>query len=142
MASRADALGHRERNRTDVLLSKTALQNALARSITAFDFNRVSRRLLWRDRVAVLLYHDPKPETLDVYPTRLNTLCDFVPLSHAASRGDGRPRAAITLDDGAVGNADLFPLLSTMFAAGVGSYLKRQTQCDASDITTLTNRQR
>ena len=93
-----------------MMLSKIALQKAMARSITIFGLDRVSRRLLWRDRVAVLLYHDPKPETLDGHLTHLKTLCDFVPLSHVASRGDGRPRAAITLDDGAVGNADLLPV--------------------------------
>lgn len=68
------------------------------------------RRFLWRDRVAVLLYHDPDPKVLDAHLTYLKSFCDFVDLSKARTRGSGRPRAAITLDDGYAGNAKLLPV--------------------------------
>ncbi|SAK49576.1 polysaccharide deacetylase [Caballeronia temeraria] len=90
--------------------SRIVLQEVLARGIKTFGFDVASRRLLWRDRVAVLLYHDPKPETLDKHLTYVKTLCDVIPLSQVASQGNGRPRAAITFDDGAAGNADLLPV--------------------------------
>jgi peptidoglycan/xylan/chitin deacetylase (PgdA/CDA1 family) len=67
-------------------------------------------RLFWRDRVAVMLYHDPSPETLDAHLTYLKTICDIVPFSAASQPGNGRRRAAITLDDGHVRNADLLPV--------------------------------
>jgi peptidoglycan/xylan/chitin deacetylase (PgdA/CDA1 family) len=92
------------------MVAKAVLQKVLARGITTFGFDVASRRLLWRDRVAVLLYHDPKPETLDDHLTHLKTLCDVIPLSQVASQGNGRPRAAITFDDGVAGNADLLPV--------------------------------
>ncbi|SAK48424.1 polysaccharide deacetylase [Caballeronia catudaia] len=92
------------------MIAKRTLQRVLARGITTFRFDRALRQLLWRDRVAVLLYHDPRPDTLDDHLTYLKSFCDFVPLSQVASPGNGRPRAAITLDDGAVGNADLLPV--------------------------------
>ncbi|SAL83656.1 polysaccharide deacetylase [Caballeronia arvi] len=92
------------------MISKTALKKILARGITSFRVDVASRKLLWRDRVAVLLYHDPKPDTLDYHLTYLKSFCDVVPLAHVASPGSGRPRAAITLDDGAAGNADLLPV--------------------------------
>ncbi|PTB20221.1 polysaccharide deacetylase [Trinickia symbiotica] len=71
---------------------------------------RAARALLWRDRVAILLYHDPDPATLDAHLGYLREMCDFVPLEEARTPGQGRPRAVITLDDGHIGNADLLPV--------------------------------
>lgn len=68
------------------------------------------RALLWRDRVAILLYHDPSPETLDAHFRYLKDKVEFVPLSQANSRGNGRPRVAVTFDDGHIGNAALLPV--------------------------------
>ncbi|MBB5447843.1 peptidoglycan/xylan/chitin deacetylase (PgdA/CDA1 family) [Paraburkholderia sp. WSM4177] len=69
-----------------------------------------TRKVLWRDRVAVLLYHDPDPDTLDRHLTYLGKLCEFVPLTDVSAPGRGRPRVAITLDDGHAGNAKLLPV--------------------------------
>jgi peptidoglycan/xylan/chitin deacetylase (PgdA/CDA1 family) len=66
--------------------------------------------MLWRDRVAVLLYHDPEPATLDSHLTYLKGICELVPLSDVNSPGRGRPRAVITLDDGHARNAELLPV--------------------------------
>jgi hypothetical protein len=70
------------------------------------------RRLFWRDRVAVLLYHDPQPETLDAHLTYLRRICDIVPLAEFDKPGRGRPRAVITLDDGHAGNGALLPVFA------------------------------
>jgi peptidoglycan/xylan/chitin deacetylase (PgdA/CDA1 family) len=68
------------------------------------------RAIFWRDRVAVLLYHDPMPATLDAHLQYLKGKVDFIPMSQVNSPGNGRPRAAITFDDGHVGNAALLPV--------------------------------
>ncbi|MEX3788523.1 polysaccharide deacetylase family protein [Paraburkholderia sp. BR14374] len=67
-------------------------------------------RLFWRGRVAVLLDHDPSPQSLDAHLMYLKTVCDIVPFSKVNARGRGRRRAAITLDDGHVRNAELLPV--------------------------------
>jgi peptidoglycan/xylan/chitin deacetylase (PgdA/CDA1 family) len=89
---------------------KTAVKKALAHCIVGFGIDRAVRAFLWRDRVAVLLYHDPKPEVLDQHVSYLRTICDLVPLSEVRAPGCGRPRAAITIDDGNIGNARLLPV--------------------------------
>lgn len=68
------------------------------------------RALLWRDRTAILLYHDPSPATLEAHFEYLKDKVEFVPLSQANSRGSGRPRVAVTFDDGHIGNANLLPV--------------------------------
>jgi peptidoglycan/xylan/chitin deacetylase (PgdA/CDA1 family) len=66
--------------------------------------------LLWRDRVAILLYHDPDPATLDQHLSYLRKICDLVRLEDIAAPGMGRPRAVITLDDGHKRNVELVPV--------------------------------
>ncbi|MBB5407708.1 peptidoglycan/xylan/chitin deacetylase (PgdA/CDA1 family) [Paraburkholderia sp. HC6.4b] len=68
------------------------------------------RAFLWRDRTAILLYHDPSPATLEAHFEYLKDKVEFVPLSQANSRGSGRPRVAVTFDDGHIGNANLLPV--------------------------------
>lgn len=70
----------------------------------------LTRRLLWRDRVAILLYHDPSPESLDRHLTYLAKICDIIPWSEMHAPSNGRPRAVITIDDGNAGNAKLLPI--------------------------------
>jgi peptidoglycan/xylan/chitin deacetylase (PgdA/CDA1 family) len=70
----------------------------------------LARKFLWRDRVAILLYHDPDPATLDYHLTYLRKICDLVPLEALNQPGTGRPRAIITLDDGHAGNMALLPI--------------------------------
>ena len=89
---------------------KTILKEVLAALVVLTGLARATRAWLWRDRVAVLLYHDPDPATLDKHLTYLRQICDLVPLTEVSSSGKGRPRAAITLDDGHAGNAKLLPI--------------------------------
>jgi peptidoglycan/xylan/chitin deacetylase (PgdA/CDA1 family) len=86
---------------------KALLKEALVRVLNGIGLTRAIRALLWRDRVAILLYHDPNPETLDRHMSYLSKFCDFVPLEDFRRPGKGRPRATITLDDGHAGNAQL-----------------------------------
>jgi peptidoglycan/xylan/chitin deacetylase (PgdA/CDA1 family) len=89
---------------------KALIKEFLASMLVLTGIARVARAWLWRDRVAVLLYHDPDPATLDRHLTYLRKLCDFVPLADVAVPGRGRARAAITFDDGHEGNAKLLPI--------------------------------
>lgn len=89
---------------------KAGIKDFLAALVVVTGLARATRAWLWRDRVAVLLYHDPDPATLDKHLSYLRRFCDLVPLTDVASPGNGRPRAAITLDDGHAGNAALLPI--------------------------------
>ena len=91
---------------------KALIKEFLAALVVLTGIARATRAWLWRDRVAVLLYHDPDPATLDRHLTYLQKLCDLVPLTDATAPGRGRPRAAITFDDGHVGNAKLLPIFA------------------------------
>lgn len=86
------------------------LRKVFAQAILLAGLPALTRLIFWRDRVAVLLYHDPDPATLDAHLTYLKQYCDFVPLSEIHKPGTGRPRAALTFDDGHVGNAALLPV--------------------------------
>lgn len=89
---------------------KEIVKEAVAALVIATGIARAARALLWRDRVAILLYHDPDPATLDRHIRYLRGICDLVPLEDITLPGAGRPRAVITLDDGHEGNAKLLPV--------------------------------
>lgn len=89
---------------------KALVKEMLAGLVIVTGLARLTRAWLWRDRVAVLLYHDPDPQTLDRHLTYLRKICDLVPLTEATAPSTGRRRAAITLDDGHAGNAALLPI--------------------------------
>jgi peptidoglycan/xylan/chitin deacetylase (PgdA/CDA1 family) len=86
------------------------LKEFIGRFLVVSGIARLTRALLWRDRVAILLYHDPAPATLDCHLTYLRTICDLIPLEALNQPGTGRPRAIVTFDDGHVGNAALLPI--------------------------------
>jgi peptidoglycan/xylan/chitin deacetylase (PgdA/CDA1 family) len=65
------------------------------------------RHLLWRDRVLIIVYHDPKPDTLDSHLAYLSRIADPLRLSDRCKSPTGRPRFVITIDDGHAGNARL-----------------------------------
>jgi peptidoglycan/xylan/chitin deacetylase (PgdA/CDA1 family) len=88
----------------------TMLKKVLVQLVIWIGLARLTRMLLWRDRVAILLYHDPDPATMDRHLTYLSKFCDLVPFEDFNRPGTGRPRAAITLDDGHAGNAKLLPV--------------------------------
>jgi peptidoglycan/xylan/chitin deacetylase (PgdA/CDA1 family) len=89
---------------------KSLLRESFARLVIWSGLAMGVRAVLWRDRVAVLLYHDPRPEILDSHLGYLKRICDIVPLADLDKPGNGRPRAVITLDDGHAGNAALLPV--------------------------------
>jgi peptidoglycan/xylan/chitin deacetylase (PgdA/CDA1 family) len=93
-----------------MMTGKAVLREAFAQFVIATGIARATRAMLWRDRVAILLYHDPDPVTLDQHLTYLRTICDLVSLDQLDMPGAGRPRAAITFDDGHAGNAQLLPV--------------------------------
>jgi peptidoglycan/xylan/chitin deacetylase (PgdA/CDA1 family) len=66
------------------------------------------RLLLWRDRVLIVVYHDPQPATLDSHLTYLCRIAEPISLADCRKRStSGRPRVVITVDDGHAGNARL-----------------------------------
>jgi peptidoglycan/xylan/chitin deacetylase (PgdA/CDA1 family) len=65
------------------------------------------RLLLWRDRVLILVYHDPKPDVVDVHMTYLRRIAEPTTLSDLHRSSNGRPRVVITIDDGHIGNSRL-----------------------------------
>ncbi len=65
------------------------------------------RKLLWRDRVLILVYHDPKPEILDSHLRYLLKIAEPISLSDLFQSSSGRPRVVITIDDGHIGNERL-----------------------------------
>lgn len=90
--------------------ARTLLRESFARLVIWTGIVAAVRRILWRDRVAILLYHDPSPATLDAHLSYLKRICDLIPLEDFDKPGRGRPRAVITLDDGHAGNAALLPI--------------------------------
>jgi peptidoglycan/xylan/chitin deacetylase (PgdA/CDA1 family) len=86
------------------------LREGFARLVIHSGIAAAIRSLAWRDRTAILLYHDPDPETLDAHLTYLKKLCDIVPLAELGKPSAGRRRAVITLDDGHARNAQLLPV--------------------------------
>lgn len=90
---------------------KTFLRELFALILVTSGIARALRAVLWRNRVAILTYHDPSPKILDLHLTYLREICDVVRLEDLSLCGDRRPRAVITFDDGHAGNADLLPIL-------------------------------
>lgn len=89
---------------------KRSVRDAIGHLFFWSGMARLSRHVLWRDRVAILLYHDPSPETLDRHLTYLRKICTIVSLDDVAKPSTGKPRAVITIDDGHAGNARLVPV--------------------------------
>jgi peptidoglycan/xylan/chitin deacetylase (PgdA/CDA1 family) len=65
------------------------------------------RKCFWRNRAAILLYHDPKPEVLDAHLEYLKRVARIVPLPKLWASFSSRPLAVITIDDGVAGNLRL-----------------------------------
>jgi peptidoglycan/xylan/chitin deacetylase (PgdA/CDA1 family) len=88
----------------------SAVKEIMARGLSLSGIAWLSRTFLWRDRVAILLYHDPDPATLDSHLAHLRKICDVIPLASLNEPSKGRPRAVVTFDDGHAGNAALLPI--------------------------------
>ena len=65
------------------------------------------RHLLWRDRVLILVYHDPKPDVLASHLAYLRRIAQPIRLADRCKSPAGRPRFVVTIDDGHAGNARL-----------------------------------
>lgn len=89
---------------------KRMVRELMARSLLWSGACAMVRRTFWRDKVAILLYHDPSPESLDRHLSYLATICEIIPLAEIDRPSNGRPRAVITIDDGNAGNAKLLPV--------------------------------
>ena len=70
-------------------------------------FCYVVRKCLWRNRAAILYYHDPKPSVLDAHLTYLKRIARIVSLPELWNSFANGPLAVITIDDGALGNLEL-----------------------------------
>jgi peptidoglycan/xylan/chitin deacetylase (PgdA/CDA1 family) len=89
---------------------KETRRRILTLIVNCFGIFSATKYFFWRDRVAILIYHDPEPEVLDAHIEHLKKYVEFIPLARAIEPGCGRPRAAITFDDGHVNNAKLLPV--------------------------------
>lgn len=86
---------------------KARLLRFLLWAFSRFGVNYLLRKLLWRNRIAILMYHDPKPEVMDrhlAYLRGVSTIVPFDELWRPRSKG---PRAIVTIDDGMATNAEL-----------------------------------
>ena len=90
--------------------AKKIVRELSARAFLWSGLCALTRRVLWRDKIAILLYHDPGPEALDRHLSYLGRFCEFIPLSDIDEPASGKPRVVITLDDGYAGNAQLLPV--------------------------------
>ncbi len=75
----------------------------LRRSGACFLF----RKCLWRNRAAILLYHDPTPAVIDAHLEYLERVASIVSFPKLWSSFSDRPLAVIAIDDGRVGNLEL-----------------------------------
>lgn len=65
------------------------------------------RKCTWRNRAAILLYHDPKPNILDAHLAYVKRIARIVSLPELWDSFCDEPLAVITIDDGAIGNLEL-----------------------------------
>jgi peptidoglycan/xylan/chitin deacetylase (PgdA/CDA1 family) len=81
-------------------LTKEIVARLLLWSGTVFAL----RLLFWRDRVLILVYHDPKPDVIDLHLAYLRRIAEPIGLSDLRRSSNGRPRVIVTIDDGHIGN--------------------------------------
>lgn len=65
------------------------------------------RKCFWRNRAAILVYHDPKPAVIDAHLAYLGGVSRIVSMPELWSSFSDGPLVVITVDDGAVGNLEL-----------------------------------
>lgn len=82
----------------------------IARLLLWSGIVRAVRLLLWRDRVLILVYHDPKPAVLDQHLAYLRGIAEPIALTDLSKNSNGKPRFVITIDDGHIGNAQLIDI--------------------------------
>jgi hypothetical protein len=115
------------------------------------------RKCLWRNRAAILYYHDPKPAIMDVHLEYLAKVSRIVSMPDLWRSFSTTPLAAITIDDGMIGNLALKEVfqkhrvrpmlyLCTGIARARAGYwwlsLAPDQQVKAEDLKLLDNKQR
>lgn len=113
------------------------------------------RKLLWRDRAAILIYHDPKPAVIDAHLRYLARISCLVSMPDLWGAFCGVPLTAIAIDDGAIGLLDLEPvfrkhrvrpmiyLCTGTISAGAGFWwLAARSEREVEQLKTLDNRSR
>jgi peptidoglycan/xylan/chitin deacetylase (PgdA/CDA1 family) len=85
----------------------------IARCLLWSGILRILRWLLWRNRVLIVVYHDPKPEILDSHLRYLLRIAKPISLSEIYRNSGADPRVVITIDDGHVGNRRLLEVFRT-----------------------------
>src|SRR5215471_12702869 len=93
--------------------SRRLAKEIVARCLLWSGVIRILRRLLWRNRVLIVVYHDPKPEILDSHLTYLLRIAKPISLSEIYRSSGADPRVVITIDDGHVGNRRLLEVFRT-----------------------------
>lgn len=89
-----------------------AAKEILARCLLWSGIVGAIRLLLWRDRVLIVVYHDPKPEVVHLHLTYLRKIAEPISLSDLDRPSRGRPRVVVTIDDGHIGNRDLLDVFA------------------------------
>jgi peptidoglycan/xylan/chitin deacetylase (PgdA/CDA1 family) len=79
----------------------------LGRICRLSGFCYLLRKAIWRNRAAILLYHDPKPDVIDEHLSYLKKFARIVCLPELWDSFGHEPLAVITIDDGAIGNLEL-----------------------------------
>jgi peptidoglycan/xylan/chitin deacetylase (PgdA/CDA1 family) len=83
---------------------KRVLKEWLARCLSWSGVLALLRLLIWRDRILVLVYHNPRPEVMSSHLSYLCKIAKPIRLSELNSPSEGQPRFVITIDDGHAGN--------------------------------------
>jgi peptidoglycan/xylan/chitin deacetylase (PgdA/CDA1 family) len=111
----------------------------LARCLSWSGALALLRLLIWRDRVLVLVYHNPRPEVMSSHLSYLCKIAEPIKFSELNSPPNGRPRFVITIDDGHAGNRHLvdvfrkYGVIPTIFVCSQIVGTKRQFWWQFSD---------
>jgi peptidoglycan/xylan/chitin deacetylase (PgdA/CDA1 family) len=115
------------------------LKEWVARCLSWSGVLALLRVLIWRDRVLVLVYHDPRPEVMRSHLSYLCKIAEPIRFSELSSASNGRPRFVITIDDGHAGNRRLvdvfrqYGVVPTIFVCSQIIGTKRQFWWQFSD---------
>jgi len=88
-------------------INRLALEKLFCRMLRWSGFCYLCRKSLWRNRAAILYYHDPRPTVIDAHLEYLARVARIVSLPKLWSSFSKTPLAAITIDDGMIGNLEL-----------------------------------
>ena len=128
----------------------------LYRFLRLSGFCYLLRKVLWRNRAAILYYHDPKPDVMGSHLEYLARVSRIVALPDVLRTLPTTPLAAITIDDGMIGNLALkevfqkhgvrpmLYLCTGIARAGAGYWWLslKDREVKAEDLKLLDNRQR